>query len=136
MRAVLVLVLVFSLSGCVAYPWRHASSAEYRFTFSNETLTKVSAYLGADDKAQCENAKQLRKEDNTYVLPREYAWIRVHMAFTATYSSKLFLCVLDDSNKQIIWEKEIYFYSSLEPDEKRFLCALQNFEIECSETKT
>jgi hypothetical protein len=53
MRVILTFLFIIGLSGCIAYPSKHVSLAEQRFTFKNASQLNAAMYIGVDQTEQC-----------------------------------------------------------------------------------
>jgi hypothetical protein len=136
MRVTLTFLFIIGLSGCIAYPSKHVSLAEQRFTFKNASQLNAAMYIGVDQTEQCNKASKLHRAGNDFIFPAKYSWLRVRFVVPVTGSKVLFLCVTDNDKNHYQWQTRLYYFGSLEPESNSFECAISEGELTCSAVKT
>ena len=131
MKVISVLIVIL-LCGCVPYPhYETATSHVFGKVASDEEVSRVSYYPGKLECSQIENYSRV-DESGKFELPHTERLVFFQLAFVATCSSYLTICVETKSKLQYMWRGEdIHGCESL-PEKIEVSCGLHNSEFECS----
>lgn len=130
-----ILVILFALSGCVAYPSKHLVSPEYIFSFKSLDAINVKIQVGIESGDVCNTGDSLEKVNGNFVSPKKYSWLKVAWAVPVTSSNNLYLCLTSSAGESYEWQTQVYYYGSLEPENKQFNCHLSSNGLVCYEQK-
>jgi hypothetical protein len=133
MKNLILLIIIYMLSGCVVYPSKHLVSPEYSFTFKNFDVSNARLHIGLEPESVCSNGGELEKINSRFLSTEKYSWLKVLWAFPITSSNTMYLCATDGSGKNLVWQTDLYYFGPLEPKDKEFNCSIDAESLVCHE---
>lgn len=138
MRVLIVLFLVFMLSGCVIYPARHVSEPSYEVSIVGAGIShvKLTSSLDAED-GTCEGGKMLEHAgSNNYVSDPEYGWIKAAFIVPIDAYIPIKICVTGDNNRMYYWAENIGVLGNDYPRVFKFKCEVASEKLDCEKVGT
>ena len=131
MRHILI-VLVFFISGCVAYPSKHVSEPRYEVTITGSDVTRVRFSSSLDNtEDNCDIGKNLKLNENgLFVLPEEYGYLKVAFMVPVHLFKPIRICAFSEGN-DFFWTENIGVLPNSYPEVFRFNCTVKEGKMAC-----
>jgi hypothetical protein len=129
---IILLIIAFSLTGCVVYPSRHVSEPRYEVSISGADFesVQISSSLEANE-GTCEGGKVLELVENIYITEANYGWIKAAYFVPVDSYKPIKICATGKDGYSFYWAENIGVFGSEYPKLWKFQCKVINEQLSC-----